>query len=521
MNDIIKELQQKLEIFIKQLQENTRYSLIQVDIQIAENNKNDGLSISSNAGMWLNHSYMMEKEISDFIKKEYSALNDQKSISVNIKLSKIKKEQAMECQSKNQKETKTKVDETENALFFPEKPKYKLSDVILPEETYNSIKEAIATIESFDIVYNQWNFRSKEPSAKTNICFFGAPGTGKTMCAHAIADSLGKEILIASYADIQSQYVGVGPKNLKSVFQSAEEKNALLFFDEADSFLRKRTSDNSSSASMHYNSMTNEMMKHLEDFNGIVIFATNLTENTDEAFKTRLSFSIEFKAPDKLSRAKIIQKMIPEQVPVAVPFTEEDYIDLSEICEGFVGRDIRNSVKTILSVGAQKKLYPFTKEQFIEGFKKYKADKSAFDKNSNSKNEHKSNPMDIYTANGCIHNLLTYVAWVDGKENNIESEYLKLFSKILSRNKLLINSIDDLPEFEEICHEITDDELKKKVMRYLAYFMAMTHQEDSLYQQLCHKISTQLNINENYLVRLNNYYEQVKQLSKIKDDFQI
>ena len=51
--------------------------------------------------------------------------------------------------------------------------------------------------------------------------------------------------------------------------------------------------------------------------------------------------------------------------------------------------------------------------------------------------------------------------------------------------------------------------------------MAMTHQEDSLYQQLCHKISTQLNINENYLVRLNNYYEQVKQLSKIKDDFQI
>ena len=110
MNDIIKELQQKLEIFIKQLQENTRYSLIQVDIQFAENNKNDGLSISSNAGMWLNHSYMMEKEISDFIKKEYSALNDQKSISVNIKLSKIKKEQAMDCQSKNQKETKTKVD---------------------------------------------------------------------------------------------------------------------------------------------------------------------------------------------------------------------------------------------------------------------------------------------------------------------------------------------------------------------------------------------------------------------------
>ena len=414
MNDLKNNLQQKLESFVKQLQKQDRYSLIQVDIVFLENKKEEGLSILSNAGMWLNHSYMMEKEISDFVKKEYLALEDKEPITVKIKLSKKQQEkQAMTFHSKSPKETK--YDAMEHALFFPEKPKYKLADVILPEETSNSIKEAIATIESFDMVYNHWNFRSKEPSAKTNICFWGAPGTGKTMCAHAIADSLGKEILIASYADIQSQYVGVGPKNLKSVFRVAEEKNALLFFDEADSFLRKRTSDNSSSASMHYNSMTNEMMKHLEDFNGIVIFATNLTENTDEAFKTRLSFSIEFKTPDVLSRAKIIQKMIPEQVPLAVPFSEDDYIELAHICEGFVGRDIRNSIKTILSVGVQNKLYPFSKGQFIEGFKKYKADKIAFDKNGNSKNDQKSNPMDIYTANGCIHNLLTYAAWVDGK----------------------------------------------------------------------------------------------------------
>ncbi len=511
MDSAINILQPKLIVFIGQLQMKPEYSLIQADVSFSNNLSKGELSISSNAGMWLSHSNMMMKEITDFIKSEYSALAVKKTLVVNIKFSK-KQKTALPC------EIKKDIDYMEQALFFPEKPKYKLADVILPDETINSIRDAIATIECFDVVYKQWNFISKEPSAKTNICFFGAPGTGKTMCAHAIADSLGKEILIASYADIQSQYVGVGPKNLKAVFKTAEERNALLFFDEADSFLRKRTSDNSSSASMHYNSMTNEMMKNLEEFNGIVIFATNLTENTDEAFKTRLSFSIEFKVPNEQCRAKIIQKMIPEQVPFNTPLTAEDYMELSQICDGLVGRDIRNSVKTILSVGAKNNQYPFTKEQFIDGFKKYKIDKIAFDKNSNVENKRNSNPIDVYTANGCIHNLLTYAAWIDGKENDYEVEYLKLFSKVLGRNKLVINSIDDLPEFEEILHELTSDELKRKALRYLAHFMAMTKQEYTLYSELMKKVTRHLKVNDDYLVDVNNYYEHVKQLATIKEN---
>ena len=509
MEGVVSTLQVKLDDYVRRLQKNPKYSSIEIDILFSKGKSND-ISILSNAGMWLPNSNMMNKEISDFIIKEYAALDKKVPLDINITLSKKQS-------NISSNELNSKMNDIEYALFLPEKPKYKLADVILPDETINSIKEAIATIESFEIVYNQWNFISKEPSAKTNICFYGAPGTGKTMCAHAIADSLGKEILIASYADSQSQYVGVGPKNLKNVFKVAEEKNALLFFDEADSFLRKRTSDNSSSASMHYNSMTNEMMKHLEDFNGIVIFATNLTENTDEAFKTRISFSIEFKVPDEHCRAKIIQKMIPEQVPLANSLTSEDYMELSQVCDGLVGRDIRNSVKTTLSVGAQNKQYPFTKEQFIAGFKKYKADKNSFDKNSGTKKTEKSNPMDIYTANGCIHNLLTYAAWIDGRENEIEAECLKLFSKILSRNKLLINSVDDLPEFEEICHELADEELKRKTMRYFAYFMAMTKQDDSLYNNLYEKLVKQLKIDNDFSTTLNNYYKQVKQLSLIRE----
>lgn len=517
MNETVKILQQKLDVFIGKLHEQPQYSRIKTDIVLTENQDCQGLNVSSNAGMWLSHSNMMEKEIRDFVMQEYSVLSSNKSLFVKILFSRANgNEENKQYCSESPKDTKKKTSETEYAQFLPEVPKYKLEDVILPEETTESIKEAIATIQSFDIVYNKWNFKSKEPSAKTNICFFGAPGTGKTMCAHAIADSLGKNILIASYADIQSQYVGVGPKNLKAVFKAAEEKNALLFFDEADSFLRKRTTDNSSSASMHYNSMTNEMMKHLEDFNGIVIFATNLTENTDEAFKTRLSFSVEFKIPDETCRAKIIERMIPIEVPLAEPFDIDDYSDLSKACEGFVGRDIRNSVKTILSIGAQNNEYPFTKQQFLDGFKKYKESKASFDKSGGSNRESKSNPMDIYTANGCIHNLLTYAAWIDGKENELETEYLKLFSKILSRNKLVINSLDDLPEFEEICHEVTDDSLKKKIVRYFVYFMAMTNQEDRLYTDLLKKLSAQLSLDNDFLENLQTYYEQVKIISTLK-----
>ena len=504
---------------ITKLQENPQYSRIAVEVICADNNESNGLAITSNAGMWLSHSIMFSKEISDYIKKEYKEGTDALPMSVTLKFSKMSPSTALSPEniSARNKEKANEPSNAEQASFATEKPKYKLEDVILPEETINSIKEAISTIESFDMVYNQWNFRSKEPSAKTNICFFGAPGTGKTMCAHAIAESLNKEILIASYADIQSQYVGVGPKNLKAVFKTAEERGALLFFDEADSFLRKRSSDNSSSASMHYNSMTNEMMKHLEDFNGIVIFATNLTENTDDAFKTRLSFSIEFKEPDEACRAKIIEKMIPSQVPLVQAFTTDDYIEMSKACEGMVGRDIRNSVKTILSVGAQNKEYPFTKEQFLNGFKKYKENKSSFDKNSGANKNQKSNPMDIYTSNGCIHNLLTYAAWIDGKENETETEYLKMFSKILSRNKLVINSLDDLPEFEEICHEVTDDSLKKKAVRYYTFFMAMTKQEKQLYDDLLGKLTVQLSLDSEFIQNMQAYYEQVKALSTIKE----
>ena len=419
--------------FLMQLQQRDEYKHLDISIDLDSNCTTKGLKISDNGCLMVERSNAAARELVEFMRKEYDRLRVKSSLNANIVIKKKINDIAV-SEENHTPDDNVVQDKKRLSKFVPEQPKYKLEDVILPDDTRKCIDDAIASIKNFDLVYNKWNFKSKEPSAKTNLCFWGLPGTGKTMCAHAIADYLGKKILIASYAEIQSEYVGVGPKNLKEVFRQAEENDAVLFFDEADSFLRKRTSDTSNAASMHYNSMTNEMMKHLEDFNGVVIFATNLTENTDEAFKTRMSFSVEFKVPDEKCRAVIIKKMIPNEVPLKAPFSDDDYKEMAKATDKFVGRDIRNAVKSILSSGAQNHTYPFTKEMFIEGFKGYFANKEAF---NNGMKKSNVNPMDIYTANGCIHTLLAYAAWIDGTETEKEAEYLKLFSHILTRNKLI------------------------------------------------------------------------------------
>ena len=208
------EFESKLRGFVDSLKTKNEFNRLSIEINVSSISQKE-LCIKDNSALWLPNSYTALSEITKFAKEIYINERITDGVLLTIKFGKGK-------ENVNQSLSEQK------SLFVTDNPKYKLDDVILPEETKDKIKEAIATIENFDIVYNQWNFKSKEPSAKTNICFFGVPGTGKTMCAHAIANSLNKKILIASYADIQSEYVGVGPKNLKMLFQQAESENALL-----------------------------------------------------------------------------------------------------------------------------------------------------------------------------------------------------------------------------------------------------------------------------------------------------
>ena len=113
--------------------------------------------------------------------------------------------------------------------FHASDPLFALDDVIMNDDERIALYKALAIIEHKDLIFNKWNFKRVDSSTKSILCFHGAPGTGKTMCAHGVAKYLGKKILICSYNQVQSMYVGEGVKNLKACFDAAEEQDAVLF----------------------------------------------------------------------------------------------------------------------------------------------------------------------------------------------------------------------------------------------------------------------------------------------------
>lgn len=231
------------------------------------------------------------------------------------------------------------------AQFQAEPPRYTFSRLVISEEVKKSLLSAIAILENRQVLFEDWGLGSiMSPSVLLNL--YGSSGTGKTMAAEAIADRLKKKIIRASYADIESKYHGEGPKRLKGIFRAAKEQDAVLFIDEADSMLSARLTDTSESSSQTINSMRSQLLMSLEEHDGIVIFATNLIENYDKAFLTRL-VCVEMERPDFKARKEIWKRHlypVGEGAKLNIPLSED--VDLDKLAEyDFCGRDIRNAVK--------------------------------------------------------------------------------------------------------------------------------------------------------------------------------
>ncbi|GET43570.1 ATP-binding protein [Microseira wollei] len=169
--------------------------------------------------------------------------------------------------------------------------------------------------------------------------FHGKPGTGKTLAAHAIASKIKRPILVASYAQIESMYHGEGPKNVEAIFQAAERDNALLFIDEADSLLSKRLTNVTQGSEQAINSMRSQLLICLERFRGVAILSTNLVENYDKAFETRVR-NVRFPMPDETCRREIWRRHLPAQMPLAKDVSPERLAQVEDVC----GRDIKNAV---------------------------------------------------------------------------------------------------------------------------------------------------------------------------------
>ncbi|WP_414585780.1 ATP-binding protein [Scytonema sp. PCC 10023] len=231
-----------------------------------------------------------------------------------------------------------KSNKQEKAQALVEQPKWTLEEVVLSKSTLEQIDQMIAFVQNKDKLLIDWEFnRVLKTGSALSINFFGLPGTGKSITAEAIAHKLGVSIIKANYGELESALVGGTSENLVSVFKTAEETKSLLFFDEADAVLSGRISNPSLAADHGVNSAKSTLLTLLDKFNGIVVFATNLFENYDEAFLRRILFHVEFTRPDSAMREQLWRFHLSENVP-----KEVSYEDLATLSGGLCGGDIRN-----------------------------------------------------------------------------------------------------------------------------------------------------------------------------------
>lgn len=228
-------------------------------------------------------------------------------------------------------------------MFTVENPKRSLSKLIVPEKTKKQISSILTKIKNYDLLYNQFGLKEIDSSGgRTLINLYGPPGTGKSFAAEAIAYEIGKKIVRANYAEIESKFVGETPKNIKEIFKVAKEENAVLIFDEADSILGKRLSSVTQSTDHAVNVSKSVMLLEMDNFSGITIFTTNFAQNYDSAFVRRIIGHIEFSLPDFERRKKIFNNLIPSKLPVNLSPTEKNKI-INET-KGFSGGDLLNVV---------------------------------------------------------------------------------------------------------------------------------------------------------------------------------
>jgi AAA+ superfamily predicted ATPase len=217
-------------------------------------------------------------------------------------------------------------------------PKYQWNDIILPAERTDQLREICNHVKYRDRVYSEWGFGRKLAMGK-GLCvlFVGPSGTGKTMASDIIAGELGLDLYKIDLSSVVSKYIGETEKNLSKIFSEAETSNAILFFDEADALFGKR-SEVKDSHDRYANIETGYLLQRMEEYEGVVILASNFRKNMDEAFVRRLHFTVEFPLPNEEDRYRIWQTIWPDATP------RDADLDLRYLANRFqmTGGNIRN-----------------------------------------------------------------------------------------------------------------------------------------------------------------------------------
>jgi hypothetical protein len=189
-------------------------------------------------------------------------------------------------------------------------------DLVLPPTGCEQLREIADQVENRARVYVGWGFGQRlGRGCGISALFSGPSGTGKTMAASVLARHLDLELYRVDLSTVVSKYVGETEKNLRHVFDAAEQSGAILFFDEADALFGKRT-EVRDSHDRYANIEIDYLLQRMEEYRGLAVLATNVKSHMDQAFLRRLRFVVEFPFPDVQQRRLIWQKVFPTGVPL-------------------------------------------------------------------------------------------------------------------------------------------------------------------------------------------------------------
>ncbi len=182
-------------------------------------------------------------------------------------------------------------------------------DLVLSHDVMEEIDHLQTWLRQGKELIDRWELaRAVKPGYRS--LFFGPPGTGKTLTATLLGASVGVDVYRIDLSMVVSKYIGETEKNLAGVFDQAQNKNWILFFDEADSLFGKRT-QTSNANDRHANQEISYLLQRIEDFPGVVILASNIKANIDEAFARRFQSIIYFPLPDEVERLRLLKNLFP------------------------------------------------------------------------------------------------------------------------------------------------------------------------------------------------------------------
>ncbi len=191
-------------------------------------------------------------------------------------------------------------------------------DLILPAQQIEMLQQIVIHVRRRAVVNDQWGFAARyERGLGLSVLFTGTSGTGKTMAAEIIAGKLDLDLYRVDLASVVSKYIGETEKNLRRIFDAAEESSAILLFDEADALFGKR-SEVRDSHDRYANLEISYLLQRVESYRGVAILTTNMQHALDPAFMRRIRFIVQFPFPDAASRARIWQRIFPSATPVSM-----------------------------------------------------------------------------------------------------------------------------------------------------------------------------------------------------------